>query len=554
MDTTHDTVSDGVEGATHVADDGLRPNSERPSSPDCNPEPEVHYRRNMSTSSACRLPPEILSHIFTLDAEKHKSLWSLKWTRLMLVCRRFREIGLQHCELWSYITLRITSDSDHDGLLVRRARAKGDPLTIKVHYDQAMADYLDVMGGSFWDSGALKWLSISFASQAPSPKEFMRDLTAHVYPEMECLFLHNLDRSQATNCEEIISSFLTVATAPKLRSLGLPFVPMGMAIDLPSLRSFSMSTVSLDEHVITNLAAFLQRCPRTRTLSFNQLDTSWNGANLNAVPSRVALPEFEHLHHFGGLRFANALLESLTLPRANSILLLLNSVESPQEIKRLADNVKVYLHDSEEARVAAHALRVHRGSFSTYPPPGFGDKLPTMSLMTGGMFGSESGQRTVSIMLPAFLIAGNLAEVDVRFRGDRDYEDPPMGVPSNLGTPGRAILLVRAEESAQWTLDVLQKLLRVETRTRITGICVDLLMWEDHDRKDIRKVIKRLCEFVYSAKDAGKAIEVVEFICGDAPDNVLRLIPSKTLEKLVTLKVQTDEDTYSSASDEGYEV
>ncbi|VDB85044.1 unnamed protein product [Peniophora sp. CBMAI 1063] len=100
-------------------------------------------------------------------------------------------------------------------------------------------------------------------------------------------------------------------------------------------------------------------------------------------------------------------------------------------------------------------------------------------------------------------------------------------------------------------LDVLQKLSRVETRMRITGICLDLLMWKDRDRKDIRKVIKRLREFVYSAKDAGKAIEVVEFICGDAsPDDLMALIPSKTLEKLVTLKLQLNEYTYSSASDE----
>ncbi|KZV62663.1 hypothetical protein PENSPDRAFT_241724 [Peniophora sp. CONT] len=554
MTDSNEHGSDGADDWDYDYDEEIRstPESQRSSSPEPDSDPEVNFQRNAAISPVCRLPLEIMSRIFTLYAEKHKWFWKLSWTRLMLVCRRFREIGLQHSELWSYISLRITDKTDHDSLLVRRARAKGWPLTVKIHYDQAMADYLGGLGGSYWDPAALGWLSIEFASNAPSAKDFLHNLSAHVYPKLVYLCLE-MDRSQAESCEDIISLLLTSTTAPRLRSLSLPVAPMGLMSDLTSLRHFSMSTVPLDGRIARNLAAFLQRCPGIIGLSFTQLDTSFKGMDLLTIPSRITLPEYESLFHFGGLRFVNTLLGCLTLPRAKSLILLINSVESSQEIQRLADNVKVYLRDSETANTGAYTLRVHGGTFSTYPPPEVGE-LPNMSLGTGGIFGASSTQHHMSVMLPAFVCAGRLAEIDVRFRGDRDYGDPPVGTSSISRTPGRALLFIRAEDPALWALDVLRKLLLVETGTQVTGICVDLTMWEDHNDRDVKRMIKRLCDFLGSARAAGKAVEVVEFLCADAPDDFLELIPSKKLRSLARLEIRTGDEEDASSSDAEYDL
>ena len=150
-----------------------------------------------------------------LYAQKNRRLWNLGWARLMLVCRRFREIGLQHSELWSYISLRITPKTDYDSLLVRRARSNGWPLTIKMHYDQAMADYLASLGNSYWDPTCLKWLSINFVLEAPAVKDYLHKFSAHTYSELSYLSL-DMNRQQVESCSEIISTLLTTTNAPKL--------------------------------------------------------------------------------------------------------------------------------------------------------------------------------------------------------------------------------------------------------------------------------------------------------------------------------------------------
>ena len=102
----------------------------------------MHECRNLLASPICLLPPEILSHIFFLyaDSENHKALFSLSWTSLLTVCRRWRDVCVDSPKLWSYIHIgHLPSDVNfpsHSAMIRRlnlqRGRSKSHPLTVKL--------------------------------------------------------------------------------------------------------------------------------------------------------------------------------------------------------------------------------------------------------------------------------------------------------------------------------------------------------------------------------------------------------------------------------------
>ncbi|KAJ7486971.1 hypothetical protein FB451DRAFT_1535275 [Mycena latifolia] len=49
------------------------------------------------------LPYELISRIFAVYAVEFELLFDLSWTKLMLVCRRWHNIGLSDCALWGFI-------------------------------------------------------------------------------------------------------------------------------------------------------------------------------------------------------------------------------------------------------------------------------------------------------------------------------------------------------------------------------------------------------------------------------------------------------------------
>ncbi|KZV62668.1 hypothetical protein PENSPDRAFT_557224, partial [Peniophora sp. CONT] len=59
--------------------------------------------RNSLVAPVYNLPTEILADIFYIYASATNTLFSLRWTSIMLVCRTWRDIGLSTASLWSCI-------------------------------------------------------------------------------------------------------------------------------------------------------------------------------------------------------------------------------------------------------------------------------------------------------------------------------------------------------------------------------------------------------------------------------------------------------------------
>ncbi|KZV62463.1 hypothetical protein PENSPDRAFT_591383, partial [Peniophora sp. CONT] len=59
--------------------------------------------RNALASPMYRLHPEILSNVFYIYAQDNDELFNLRWTRVLLVCRRWHDVAVNASSLWSFI-------------------------------------------------------------------------------------------------------------------------------------------------------------------------------------------------------------------------------------------------------------------------------------------------------------------------------------------------------------------------------------------------------------------------------------------------------------------
>ncbi|KAJ7469594.1 hypothetical protein FB451DRAFT_1255080 [Mycena latifolia] len=80
-----------------------------------------------------RLPNELLSRILTIHAVDSESLFNLRWTQIMYVCRRWRDLALAAHPLWSFIELGWTGGFRGFRRLVEQLNRSGvAPVTVKI--------------------------------------------------------------------------------------------------------------------------------------------------------------------------------------------------------------------------------------------------------------------------------------------------------------------------------------------------------------------------------------------------------------------------------------
>ena len=95
-------------------------------------------RRN-SLCRISRLPPEVLSEVFLVFAERLQAQDRFKadfsWIAVAHVCRLWRYVALQHGRLWGKID---TTRPDRTGVFVDRS--KGAPLSVRESFTSSLAD------------------------------------------------------------------------------------------------------------------------------------------------------------------------------------------------------------------------------------------------------------------------------------------------------------------------------------------------------------------------------------------------------------------------------
>ncbi|KZV65484.1 hypothetical protein PENSPDRAFT_756446 [Peniophora sp. CONT] len=514
-----------------------------------------------ATVTASSLAPELLSRIFYAVADK-EGLFTLKWVRLMLVCRYFREVGIAHCELWSHISIPMHRPLPRQiaqaSYATRIERARGFPLSVSIKYGMEAEYLIGNRDSPLWGVvvGNMKQLSIerdrarylgsaNWDSQT-SLHCFLDRLSEEKHPLLQDIILRP-DRTEQAYAFEV-SRLLSVSA---VRTLHLALIPHTVSANHSFLTNLTLSLPRSDD-IMVDLLDFLRLCPALRSLRIFELQGLYRDIDLLGLSDKVTLPTLRSFHYHGNLPVANALLTMVTLPRADDLSLKLRSIDPEGGLEKLASNLKAYFLCSPSATAGAQTLDAyeHRFFVTAFRD---GQDVTTMSIVAGDQhLDPELDLEDVYFtLLPALLAAVPLACVDTRFSrifgpANLSLDTLNVSVLSRSTLPrstGRAVVILPPNDDVWLTLDVLYTLLSVpDVRTCITGICVDLSRLKNggFDSEYVQGIFTRVCEHLQDAEEAGKTVGAVEVLHSAASRDDDGLIPLAMIRSLVADGVVVD--------------
>ncbi|KAI0629844.1 hypothetical protein C8Q77DRAFT_271819 [Trametes polyzona] len=248
-----------------------------------------------------RLPPELLSHIFsfvpgvlpsygTLGCRNARQTYDL--VSITHVCRRWRAIALNTSSLWS--TLCLTSGAQHaTGAL--RERARNTPLTVYSDGSQASYQLLDVLRG---DADRIAELHIH-SLLATHPLELARVILQFPATRLQhatIWVLAKYDNDRDAQIPPIVE--LWKGEAPRLQTLqlhDLPFLPSNHFQSLQKMAlSWEKNAVAWG---VAELLAVLENAPNVEYVSLHGLPSDLHLRRPFQPSSRpsIALPRLQVL-------------------------------------------------------------------------------------------------------------------------------------------------------------------------------------------------------------------------------------------------------------------
>ncbi|KAJ7657346.1 hypothetical protein DFH06DRAFT_461181 [Mycena polygramma] len=273
----------------------------------------LKIKRN-SLAPISKLPNELLCQIFSVYATDFKELSSLKWTRLMLVCRRWHDLAITHQYLWSFIEMYSTRDCH--GLETQLQRSGAAPLTIRLIYLTSPTFSSLVLGH------AARIVHLDVAGHAAVVLELLGMLPSHPLPLLRTLKLKP-DYKREDIPEGTVSNFADTIfdTSPALTSLALSYIDIRWSL-LRGLESLALThcgeTVTSLIPSFGELLSTLKALPALKNLRLDNV-LAWKDPEL--VYDAVALPRLTSLYLRDDIQSSTDLLAHLAIPPTASIVL-----------------------------------------------------------------------------------------------------------------------------------------------------------------------------------------------------------------------------------------
>lgn len=293
------------------------------------------YRNSLASLSF--LPDEILSQIFFEYGRNVEIPFRGTWTKLMLVCKKWRQIGLNHAALWSFISLPQRSK----GLTLdeRLQRSAQYPLTLNFFQIPRQSDIPNRILLSH--SNRTRYLNIS-ATGPGIIRDIFKGIDA--LPAVAGLTLV----SSMTSTYEL-DQRLQRQVAPNLRWLSLFRVGFH-AWDLVS----NLNTLTLQgSNAMARLPSFrdilcvLSRSPRLAELVWkgywNQDPAELDGFKAIPFPA-IQLVHLTLLDVTASLQWMELIIDVLKIPPMATLSLMIPDSSNGESIKHLLVPIKRHLH------------------------------------------------------------------------------------------------------------------------------------------------------------------------------------------------------------------
>ncbi|VDB91429.1 unnamed protein product [Peniophora sp. CBMAI 1063] len=307
---------------------------------------------NLLSAPIHTLPPELLSHILFLsaDGEGPDSLYTLGWTRYLLVCRRWRDVAYSTPALWSFVSLEppelftFPPPTKHNDLILRRFSAqcrrngfKPTHMRIFLYAPQYDKEFFGSYQPFPWVPSSLS--SLRAHGSTSGLTSILARMETHHHPLLSHLEVRLIVAERQKPRPFIADSFFSRHTT--LREL----VVVGIIINfglLHNLRVLEVLHPYNDDLTIEvdHILDALSRCP---TLRLVHLNLPHNATALHG-PRRqgVHMPNVESIQFGGSRATITPLLLSLHLPAGCGITMTSWDEAQPQDFVPLISYLKAH--------------------------------------------------------------------------------------------------------------------------------------------------------------------------------------------------------------------
>lgn len=304
---------------------------------------ELRVRRNLIVPIFA-LPNELLCRIIFEYASQSGYLFNLKWTRILLVCRRWNLVASRYQPLWSFI--EIQSGRLFRKMTIQFERSGVGPLTIR-----CMMPDRDHARPLLLHTERLRDVEIS--GKANLVISLLIQLGEHPLPllhsiKIEPFFVDELPPGQVVH----MPAELLNGNAPSLRNLQLRDVSFDWELlhDLQNLTVEFSSLESIGRPTFPNLLSALQQSPRLQMLKLY-----FSSHHLEGSFRPVELPFLQFLEISGTPETCCALLSNMVVSPTASIHLLPRGISTGVDARQLL--VPLHRHYCSKSAMAQRLIR-----------------------------------------------------------------------------------------------------------------------------------------------------------------------------------------------------
>ncbi|KAJ7059606.1 hypothetical protein C8F01DRAFT_1145087 [Mycena amicta] len=300
-----------------------------------------------------KIPNEILCRIIELyaHASGRRSLFDLKWTKIILVCRRWYELALAEQRLWSYVEA-----NGRDKMYTQLERSGVAPLHMKVSL------YDGIFWGEWTMTHASRIVSLKLGGEGKHIAEFIGTLPNHPLIQLRSLTIEGYHKPEdlPDGMRMALPDELFDGRLPELRALSLSSValPWHLVKDLEHLKLSSCgNSASADDSPcsVGDLLRLLARSPRLQTLWLSSRHTL--SPIVDSDP--VDLPLLQYLYIRDSVVPITALLHAIHAPSSTAIQLAAFGIRNGTQVRDVLVPLRARLR-------AATAPRMHHLILQTF--------------------------------------------------------------------------------------------------------------------------------------------------------------------------------------------
>ncbi|KAJ7615936.1 hypothetical protein FB45DRAFT_801558 [Roridomyces roridus] len=305
------------------------------------------------------LPNELLSKIFGFYAFLQGPPFDLKWTRVMLVCRRWHDIAVVEQVLWSYVEDSFYSPGYVERVIVQMKRSGAAPLTVRIMSMDESNIY-----SYFLLQHAERLRDVDVRGDAVHVIQFMHGLSSHPLS-----FLRSLSLDPRYKREEVPGDVVTVfpdavldGRAPGLTELDISHLTINWGL-LRGLTKLSLTQTPDTNQSGTHILSVLESSPALTSLKLGRVLTE---QIVHQPHHAVSLPLLESLWVQDEVQFCTPLIQHLVIPPTARIIIYTLGVQTGSDITHLLVLIRKHIRAPGASTIRWLQLEAH-GSPSTPP-------------------------------------------------------------------------------------------------------------------------------------------------------------------------------------------